>query len=293
VHRVRWEEVPPHVRARLGELLGAPVAEVVEVAGGYSPALAAAVALADGRRVFVKAVSGEQNPDSPDFIRRELTRHGALPPEARAPALLHAFDDGDWVGGVFEHVDGRLPRLPWDPDELDRAAEAVVALGEVAAPAALPPAPEHVAPIFDGWRLLAADAPTDDWWCSRLDDLLALEQASFAAIEGDRLLHFDVRSDNLLLTGSDVVLVDWAHCCAGPSWFDVLAWLPSIAIEGGDAEALLRQLPDSDEVTAALAALAGYFLSRGRMPDPPGLPTVRAFQLAQAQPALRWLRRRL
>jgi hypothetical protein len=34
-------------------------------------------------------------------------------------------------------------------------------------------------------------------------------------------------------------------------------------------------------------------VERGRMPDPPGLPTVRAFQRAQGEVALGWLRTRL
>jgi hypothetical protein len=48
-----------------------------------------------------------------------------------------------------------------------------------------------------------------------------------------------------------------------------------------------------DGATAVLASAAGYFLSRGMMPHPPGLPTLRAFQAAQAVPALVWLRERL
>jgi hypothetical protein len=46
------------------------------------------------------------------------------------------------------------------------------------------------------------------------------------------------------------------------------------------------------EVDAVLAGLAGYFWDKVRQPDPPGLPTVRAFQLAQGEVVLRWLRER-
>jgi hypothetical protein len=41
-----------------------------------------------------------------------------------------------------------------------------------------------------------------------------------------------------------------------------------------------------------LAGLAGYFHDRRRLPDPPGLPTVRAFQRAQGEVVLRWLKQR-
>ncbi|MGC5002962.1 hypothetical protein [Streptomyces sp. DT203] len=46
-------------------------------------------------------------------------------------------------------------------------------------------------------------------------------------------------------------------------------------------------------MNAVLAALAGYFVAHSLMPDPPGLPTVRAFRAAQGAAALEWLRARL
>jgi hypothetical protein len=46
-------------------------------------------------------------------------------------------------------------------------------------------------------------------------------------------------------------------------------------------------------VTAVVVADAGYFLDRARLPDPPGLPTVRRFQRAQGDVCVRWLQARL
>jgi hypothetical protein len=37
--------------------------------------------------------------------------------------------------------------------------------------------------------------------------------------------------------------------------------------------------------------MAGYFAERGRLPDPPGLPTLRPFQRAQGEVATAWMRR--
>jgi hypothetical protein len=50
---------------------------------------------------------------------------------------------------------------------------------------------------------------------------------------------------------------------------------------------------DAGAVTAVLAAIAGFFVSVSLEPAPPGLPTLRGFQLAQGRAALAWLRRRL
>jgi hypothetical protein len=75
--------------------------------------------------------------------------------------------------------------------------------------------------------------------------------------------------------------------------------LPSVALEGGgDPEEVLARAGAANtlargEVDAIVAGLAGLFVDRGRRPDPPGLPTLRAFQRAQAHATLRWLRSRL
>ncbi|GAB2748754.1 hypothetical protein GCM10027072_51730 [Streptomyces bullii] len=55
----------------------------------------------------------------------------------------------------------------------------------------------------------------------------------------------------------------------------------------------LGRRADPEAVTATLAALAGYFLRHCLRPAPPGIPALRAFQRAQGDAALDWLRRRL
>jgi hypothetical protein len=54
-----------------------------------------------------------------------------------------------------------------------------------------------------------------------------------------------------------------------------------------------RKLAESGPARAArLDALTGMFLWVAGLPDPPGLPTLRAFQRGQGEAALAWLRRR-
>ncbi|HLQ60836.1 MAG TPA: hypothetical protein VK131_03140, partial [Candidatus Acidoferrales bacterium] len=65
--RLLWPELPPEIRRALEARLGAAVVEAVSRPGGFSPGLASSLRLADGRRVFVKAVSPERNPDTPDL----------------------------------------------------------------------------------------------------------------------------------------------------------------------------------------------------------------------------------
>jgi aminoglycoside phosphotransferase (APT) family kinase protein len=122
-----------------------------------------------------------------------------------------------------------------------------------------------------------------------LDRLADLEAGWPRAAEGSTLLHTDLRADNLLLTPTRVVAVDWPWASVGAAWIDLLLLLPSVAMQGGpDPEPTFA----AHAVTAALAAWAGFLVEGSRQPPPPGLPTVRAFQHGQAVVAMEWLRLR-
>ncbi len=51
------------------------------------------------------------------------------PHEVPAPRLLHVYDDAEWVVGVFECVDGRMPGSPWVPGDLREVLATVTGLG--------------------------------------------------------------------------------------------------------------------------------------------------------------------
>ncbi|MGW2474955.1 phosphotransferase [Streptomyces sp. NPDC001665] len=305
-----WSGLPAAVRAAVEDILGAPVTEARSQSGGFSPGVAARVRLANGGRAFVKAVSAEVNPDSPAMHRAEARVTASLPSHAPVPRLLGSYDDGTCVALVLEDIDGRQPRVPWDRAELDRVLTAV---GDL--PRILTPAPAGVASVsqgkssmFTGWRTLHAaggDARLDPWAAAHLAALAELESGWPEAGAGDTLAHGDLRADNILLTEDRTVFVDWPHAVRAAPWFDRLVMLPCVTAQGyasgtggPDPEALFTAHPlgrgaDPDAVTAVLAAVAGYFAEHALRPDPPGLPTLRAFQAAQGTAALTWLRKRL
>jgi aminoglycoside phosphotransferase (APT) family kinase protein len=211
------------------------------------------------------------------------------------------------VALAFEDIDGGHPRLPWSPDQLQRVLEAISNLvaGLTPSPIEVEPVGERLHRLFQGWRRLHAAAEAGD----RLEDLPAiarghlpelaqLESGWEAAASGPTLIHCDLRADNILLTGDRVVFVDWPHASLAAGWVDLVEMLPSIAMQGGpkpweifDSHPLGRDAP-GEAVTAVLAAFAGYFIYGSRLPAPPGLPTLRAFQRDQGLPALEWLVRR-
>lgn len=305
--RLHWEELPGDLRHALEQQLQGQVVEALTQPAGFSPGLAARLRLANGERVFIKAVGGSRNPDSPAMHRREAAIAAALPAGVPTPRFLWSYDDGDWVALAFEDVDGRHPQLPWRRDELERVLDAIADLI-----ASLTPSPIEVTSVgqrlhrlFQGWRRLhrAAAEGQDlgdlpDWPQRHLAELAELESGWEEAAEGLTLIHCDLRADNILLTQEKALFVDWPHASLGAGWVDLVEILPSVAMQGGpkpweifDHHPLALTAP-SEAVTAVLAAFTGYFLYGSRLPAPPGLPTLRAFQRDQAMPALEWLMRR-
>ncbi|MEU5940419.1 phosphotransferase [Micromonospora sp. NPDC047548] len=303
--RIGWTDLPHHVQSAVEDVLGDRVVEAVSQPGGFSPGTADRVRTAGGRRAFVKAVSPAQNAHSVTLHRAEGAVAAALPASAPTPRLLGRHDDGEWVALVFADVDGRHPATPWRTDELTTVLDTMAAMAATLTPDPVrhaPTAVERLAYDFTGWDRIAADPPVDvdPWARSRLDDLRASAARGLAALDGDTLCHLDVRADNLLVDPAGAVtVVDWPHACRGPAWLDTALLLVNVQLHGGhDTEALLRRLPlttgvDPDALTGVYAGLAGFFTDAARQPPPPGIPTVRAFQQAQADALLPWIRHRM
>lgn len=294
--RIRWPDVPAHVRASVEDILGDRVVTAESQAGGFSPGTADRLVTAGGRRAFVKAVSPAQNPLTPGIHRKEIRVAGLLPPGTPAPALLGSYDDGEWVAMVLADVEGRHPATPWVRAELDAVNRTLDAMAALLTPAPiedLPTAAEHLREDFAGWSQLPADA-APPWVRARLPEFVEAAERAVTALAGDTLVHLDVRADNLLVgPAGEVTLVDWPWACRGPRWLDRVLLLVNVGLFGGhDCDALLADIDgDRDDMRAVLVGLAGYFVDRSRQPPPPGIPTVRAFQRAQGESLLAWIRR--
>ena len=294
------------MRSALAERLGAEVVEATPQHGGFSPGAAARLRLSDGRRVFAKAAGKVPNPETPEVYRREANVAARLPPEVPAPRFLLSLEAAEWVVLVLEDIDGEHPHLPWTVRELGMVKDVIGRLAAALTPTPLPDLPRLSDDEFRGFAELTGEAATasaleglDGWVSRHLDRLAALESGWAEAATGRTLLHTDIRADNLLVKGDDIYVIDWPHASIGPAWADLLFMLPSVAMQGGpDPWTLFDAHPvqaraDPERVTAVLCGLAGYFVCEARRPAPPGLPTLRAFQRAQGEQAVRWLRRRL
>jgi hypothetical protein len=308
--RVDWLAVPEAVRRELEQWAESRVISAESQRTGFSPGVAARLRLSNGRRVFVKAVGPEPNAEAPGMHRREARIVSALPNEAPVPRLLWSFDAGEqgWIVLVFEEVSGLHPAEPWRLSELDRVLDGLLRLAELLTPSPLPAgiassASDALATRICGWQRLRSEQSSvlerlDAWSRRHLDQLADLEALAPAAVAGDTLLHFDVRADNLLLAPERVWFFDWPHARTGAAWLDVVGFAPSVTMQGGPPpEEVIARYPacrsaDPAAITAAIAAIAGYFTRQSLQPAPPGLPTVRAFQAAQGVVARDWLAQR-
>jgi aminoglycoside phosphotransferase (APT) family kinase protein len=309
--RMPWAGVPAGLRAAIAEVLGSPVVEAASQPGGFSPGSADRVLTASGRRAFVKTANSELNARSVEIHRLEAAMAAGLPASAHAPELLGVVDHGDWVALVLEDVEGRHPDLPWRPGETVAVLDALADLAHdpIEDGFAGPTLADATSDLFEGWRRLIDD-PTravplggdlGEWVAARLASLADASEAAIGDLVGDRLVHRDVRADNILIRpNGSVVLVDWPWATRGAGWFDALSLLVNVRLydPAADVDRRIAEHPvfhemDPDAATRVIAGLAGFFIEASMREPIPALPTLRRFQLDQGVAALQWLRVRM
>lgn len=295
--------MPDGVRAAIDAIAGSPVVDAINLDGGFSPGPAARCTLSNGRVVFVKAAGTELNSVSPEMHRREGQVLAGLHDDVPAPQLIGVFDDGDWVALVIEWIDGAMPVAPLSRSDVDRLLGLVERLSCVDGGHALQSCSDAHPGLFGHWQQLI-DQPIgglDAWSCRHSERLAELEVGVADAIDGDRLVHLDFRSDNVIFATAGPehdVVVDWPGASVGAAWVDLVGLLPALELDGGPRpEEVFEHHPvgraaDPDSVSAFVASIAGYFTRMSLMPPPPGLPTVRLFQAAQGRVARRWIAHR-
>lgn len=283
-----FDEAPLHVRAWVERELGAEVVEVVDCVGGMSPGPAARVRAAGGRRGFVKACGRELNPDTPGLLRREAEVLSAFPTHSSLPVLHEVLDDGDWVALLIEDVHGALPGLPWVRGDLDRVAQTLAAVREpldqvleaCAAPA-LRRARDHAPMFTTHWRGLSDQLDlVPPWWRGRHEVLAVHAARAHELIDGEHLLHWDLRADNVILGPDRTVLVDWGQARIGAGWMDQAMLALDCSMSGSEvstqeyasSDPVLRERDPADLLSVAAAA-AMSFRVRALQPAKPGLPT--------------------
>jgi hypothetical protein len=278
------------LKERVSRLLGRDVMSLRRIESrGYGTAFHAIAELDGGQTVFVKAGTEEV---TSAFLRHEIgvykSIRGSFMPD------LFGFDEGDPPLLLLEDLSAHRWPPPWDGHAIEAVRESLRQVAATPVSQGLGAIEERREWLCGGWGeierdpepFLSLNVCSSEWL---QDSLSALREAAESApIEGDAVIHLDVRSDNICLTDRGAVLVDWNHACRANPDLDVACWLPSLQLEGGPPPDAL--LPGCG---AFAAVLAGFFGSRAGLPAPPTAPGVRAVQLAQLRIAISWAAREL
>ncbi len=289
--RLEWVFLPPHIRAEVERRLGSPVTDAVSQTSGFTPGFASVLTCADGSRHFVKAASIVAQQMFADAYREEARKLALLPDDVPAPRLRWVHDGDDWVVLGFEYVDGRAPLRPWVPNELAAASDMALEIARLLtpAPAGITRAVDEFAPWARLWERI--DHP-------RAADYLELAVRYADVVDGDTLVHTDIRDDNLLVRpDGSVVICDWNWPVVGAAWLDSLFLLIGPRGDGLDVEAHIAGHPlladvDPEHVDIVIALVLGYFELSASQPVPPTSPYLRDAQGWQADVLHGWLAER-
>ncbi|MFI7074551.1 phosphotransferase family protein [Micromonospora sp. WMMD754] len=306
--RPGWVDLPPGLRDALAARLGGPPAAVRVAGGGFTRGFAAVLTGPGGDPVFVKAAALDGQRHLVDWYAHEAAVLARLPAGLPVPRPRWALTAAGWYALALDAIDGRVPRLPWDPAELDAA---LTTYAEVAAALADPPG--DLAAL--GLPRLADLAREDILWWGEvaagreplpapaagapLAELVALEsRLPGYADAAPGLAHGDLRVDNLLLDPAGRAwLCDWTWLCHGPAWFDLAGLLLTAYASGLAADAAFARHPavagaPEDALDVTLAALAGYHLT-GAAAGPSTMSAhLRAHRRWSGEQALTWLAER-
>jgi len=310
-----WTDVPKDAAQALEAWLGTRITEARIAWGGYGPGASFILDLADGSRRFLKAQHPGQTPEGARMLAREIEARERYPFIAEiAPAFLGAVAAGDWEWLVFEHIDGAIPALPWTEAKLEALFGALGAIFERSRHLPVDSA-DHVASVLpaqsEGWHAIAEDpeiraaflsafverdAATE--WLQHCLPILRPLQSAIPELGGPiGLMHFDLRSDNLLFRpDGSAVLLDWSDGCIAPLALELGGFAPSCIAEGGASGERLRALysaalgspiPDRD-MAIALANFGGFFAYRIGAPWRPDMPRLRWGRRQRLWGAMQW-----
>ena len=297
--RAAWADTPEPVRTAVAGALGTTIVGHTDLHGGMSPGPAAGLRLADGRQVFVKAVSAEVRAHNHRMIRQESAILDALPASVPAPRRLATVEHGPWIALATTWAAGAT-EASWTDASIAAVAHACRTANGHQAPDTLPPVAKRIFD-FDGWTRVLEIGTGDAWETAHAGPAAEVVAGWECWTAGDALVHRDIRLDNTTVDAEagSAMLLDWAYAAAGAPWID-LAQLAADVVGTGHALGqqaatdrayrLLRTLPP--EASRFVVGLAGMWCIRAATIPDTVMPSISTWRRARSA-ALRPLVTRL
>ena len=197
-----------------------------------------------------------------------------------------AWHDRDGVTAlVLEDLSDAHWPPPWRDGDIAALRATLADVAGTPPPAGLPML-ESMREELAGWPLVQDDPEpflalglcSLEWLRRALPALLEAELE--AELDGDQLVHLDVRSDNVCIRDGRAILIDWNWACVGNAAIEFATTLPSIHVEGGPHP---RELAPPGPSRSSLSPPATSARTPGLPPNLYGGARVRALQLAQAK----------
>lgn len=299
--RIDWAQLPSDIRERIERLAGAEIREAQTQGGGFSAGVASRVSFVDGQRLFVKAVP-KTSRGTFDLYVREAGVLRTIPRDLPAAHLVDAFTQNEWAVLVIEDVEGRHPQRSASSADTVDVLDSIAALSAVKTNSDLPRLADELSDDALSWGRLEGEGlmGTTTPWC--IENFVFLRTAAervASVVTGERLIHGDLRADNILIDSSGRArLLDWPWAARGAGWEDALLYLLDLRVEDStaDVDALLDHPAfgesRSEDHVALLSAIAGNWFEKCRLPAPPGMTTLRDFQRREAITAVDWIAQR-
>jgi len=287
---MRTTETPStELAERIERVVGQKIRAFQTVQGGYSPVHRWRCITETGS-VFVKVASV---PITAEFLQREYLVYTKILGRDFVPELRGWEAHESTPILALEDLSAYHWAPPWEPRHVEQVVEQIHMMH--ANTADLGTFLEvHGEEKTNGWATVAQN-PTPflalgwadtEWLDASLPHLIAAE--ANCPTDGTQLCHWDLRSDNMCLSDSRTLFIDWNHACLANPRLDLGFWLPSLAYESGVLPEQI--LPDAPEVAAWVS---GFFAARAGLPIIPHAPRVRKVQKEQLATALPWAIRAL
>ena len=266
---VPWEEIEQNLNT------------LAPVEGGNTSTQRGIIAIAEGRKIFVKIGVDEQ---TKNWASKEIDAYTFLVEQGYAsiPKLLSVNEDHTGFA-----IDALLSENSWDWSNTWNQERLDATLAAMDVLATIKPDPKYTAllkPVIidadNGWVKLSASLEGQAYLASKLRTVSRseivdhlheyTERASHYILKHDVLIHGDVRADNCAWNKNtgEVKLVDWNWLELGDQRLDFSAFLVHVHQGGFDVLADYADRLDAD----ALHWLAGFWFECASRPIWPGGP---------------------